>query len=424
MQCHQPGDGDRGGIGGACEEVVRYIAPHHKNDRRGSNLVISYDLPPGPLTKLLLIHIREGHGVLSRFHRHAQPHLFMSSSGLAFTDALFASWWATFYSNHQGPEPYFPPSKGRTLFVEHFIASTGHQPQESWEGAAMAMGNSVKQWREFYAPRMKHRLAQQAVHKHKEWREGMMAGASAHASMPSLASTFVTDDVADASATQPTPPPHTPPCPPQHVKREAGARVKMEPVTQQAHVVVEEEPSTQQHVAASPGQPSDRKRVKVEHEAAPSAPTHINPSEPASDAHPPLKKIKVESKIAGLGLATGMHATTMQLEEALHYGGDGHECGTTTSSSDWDCGEEPMEQQVEDQEGWNQQLQQQPPASDGARRPHWEATDACAHHDSGCILGDGDDDVVITRCVQPRCRDACDAIDLTMLSSSDEDDEF
>lgn len=155
-------------------EVVTYIAPHHKNDRRGSNQVLTYDLPAGPLTELMLMHIKEGHGVLIRAYKHRQPHLFMSGSGLSFSDCLFAQWWHNFYHNTKGPLPYFPPSKGRTLFVESFISSTGHQPQESWEGAAMAMGNSVKQWKEFYAPRMKHRLAQEAVHKHQAWRHEVM----------------------------------------------------------------------------------------------------------------------------------------------------------------------------------------------------------------------------------------------------------
>jgi hypothetical protein len=423
------------GVSGIAGEVVRYIAPHHKNDRRGSNLVISYDLPPGPLTQLFLIHIREGHGVLSRFHRHAQPHLFMSSSGLAFTDTLFAVWWATFYSSHKGPEPYFPPSKGRTLFVEHFIASTGHQPQESWEGAAMAMGNSVKQWREFYAPRMKHRLAQEAVHKHREWREGMMAGPSAHAAaQPSFAysSSLATDSVPCCASAQPTPPP--PPThdaePPQQVKREPGVGVKVEPTM---------------HA----GLPSDKKRVKVEpHESAEHAPPVVAPSSPISmsglplnkvepaaasaDAHhPPPKKVKVESQAAlELGLSSSaMHVAPQHQLEALHEGE--HECGTTTtttnSSSGWDLGEEPLggvqeQEQVEEEEGWDleQQLQEQHPAADdgAACMPHFEAdceTSSCMDED--------DDDVVITHCVQPRCRNACDAIDLTM-SSSDGDDEF
>ena len=190
------GPGGAGGDGGA--EVVRYVAPHHKNDRRGSNQVLCYDLPPGPLTHLMLIHIKEGHSLLTRHHRHAQPHLFMSGSGLAFSNALFANWWHGFYHSHKGPLPFFPPSKGRTLFVEHYIASTGHQPQECWEGPALAMGNSVKQWREFYAPRMKGRLAQEAVHQHSVWREGLKSG---------LASSSAPLDEPAGASHHPPPPP-------------------------------------------------------------------------------------------------------------------------------------------------------------------------------------------------------------------------
>ena len=102
---------------GGGHHVVNYIAPHHKNDRRGKNQVLTYDLPAGPLSDLMLIHIREGHGVLTRAYKHRQPHLFMSGTGLAFSDCLFTQWWHAFYHNSNGPMPYFPPSKGRTLFA-------------------------------------------------------------------------------------------------------------------------------------------------------------------------------------------------------------------------------------------------------------------------------------------------------------------
>lgn len=163
---------------GASKEYpcIKYIAPHHKNDRRGSNQVLTYDLPPGELTQLMLIHIQEGHEAMTTGSgRPAQPYLFMTSAGHAFNNCTFSQWWFGFYCTHGGPKPHFPPSKGRTLFVEHFISSTGQQPHE-WEGPALAMGNSVKQWREFYAPRMKGRLAQEAVQKHQAWRESLVAG--------------------------------------------------------------------------------------------------------------------------------------------------------------------------------------------------------------------------------------------------------
>ena len=444
-------------------EVVRYIAPHHKNDRRGANLVISYDLPPGPLTQLMLIHIREGHRVLASFHRHPQPHLFMSSSGLAFNDALFAIWWHNFYVNHNGPEPYFPPSKGRTLFVEHFIASTGHQPKESWEGAAMAMGNSVKQWKEFYAPRMKHRLAQDAVHQHREWREGLMA--AAHVGPQSCATTppHAGGEQARASASakpfEPSPAPApaapvAPACPtappgpaPEHhspagVKVEAGQQS-----CQNVHTAWggggDAEPD---HADDQYGMKAKRmsvasfmdylalnmsKRAKVEQQHAvhgaldASAGLELpafTKEEPLGDgvqhfSAPPVKEEKVEPH--GCGLLGFVGPAQEDALDCLHC----NPTPTTTSSASLPGWNAACDEGAADQEPLVDGVMEQPVAAGGVEQAAawmWDSPeDPDSMGASESVDSMDEDDVVITRCVPPggRCRDV---IDLTACSEDDE----
>jgi hypothetical protein len=131
-------------------------------------------VPQGPLANLLLLHIKEGHSVLCESIGKDQPLLFMTRAGNGFDDVTFPQWWASFFDSQWGPPSdvtYFPPNKGRTLFVKHYMATTGNHP-EDWEGAAYAMGNSTKQWREHYAPQMRDRLAQDAVNSHQQWRAG------------------------------------------------------------------------------------------------------------------------------------------------------------------------------------------------------------------------------------------------------------
>ena len=398
------------GEGGEGVEVVRYIAPHHKNDRRGSNQVLCYDLPSGPISELMLIHIREGHEVLTHFLRHAQPHLFMSSSGMEFSDVLFANWWHVFYHSSNGPQPYFPPSKGRTLFVESFIASTGHQPQESWEGAALAMGNSVKQWREFYAPRMKHMLAQEAVHSHQGWREGMVGkreqrqhggvyGPSSSApppgGVPDLSEPHVQHAPASAFG---------------HAAADAamrgGVHVKREGGVSSSKVKREVEPKAEVHRDSAPA--ASGRGVKAEAaQPAPSFPMKWE-REPTTSSGPPpapstffapssCKRVKVEHPPASV-ITPPYQADDDETEAAAGWG--------PSCSEGWGPGEEQQQQQQQQEQQLGEEM-------------GWE-------EEGGAWCGEeGDDDVVITRVVPPGCRRAqhADMIDLTALSSSGSDSD-
>ena len=188
LQCQDPDCLHRGGCKGNRFEIVaeggkervKYVAPHHKTERRQGGKVLTYMLPQGSVEELLLIHIKEGHAILCHHYGKDQPMLFMTRSGSAYDDISFPQWWQSFFESRWGPPvgvTYFPPTKGRNLFVEHYMATTGNYPEE-WEGAACAMGNSVKQWKEHYAPRMRDRLAQEAVNSHQRWRDANAASAA------------------------------------------------------------------------------------------------------------------------------------------------------------------------------------------------------------------------------------------------------
>ena len=61
---------------------------------------------------------------------------------------------------------YFPPTDLRTVFVED---CTYAMPRETWEGAAIVMGNSVRQWKPSYWPSRKKRLVDNVVETYSEY---------------------------------------------------------------------------------------------------------------------------------------------------------------------------------------------------------------------------------------------------------------
>lgn len=140
---------------------VQYVAPHHKNDRKalGPGRPISYTFPPGPLSELVALHVQEGHAALRK--GRTQPLLFTDRAGKAFDDCTFSIWWAELLRGPHGPAgkfAAFPPSKGRNLFIGYYMAIHGTTPDD-WEGAAACMGNSVRMWREVYAPQVRRAQA-------------------------------------------------------------------------------------------------------------------------------------------------------------------------------------------------------------------------------------------------------------------------
>lgn len=91
-------------------------------NRRGAQ-PITYPIPSGPLLKLLLIHIKGGHELLTQDDRgnssDRMVRLFVSRSGREFTNSSFTQYWETFMrSTETNGQGYFPPSVARTMFIE------------------------------------------------------------------------------------------------------------------------------------------------------------------------------------------------------------------------------------------------------------------------------------------------------------------
>ena len=149
--------------GGEDRRSLRFIAPHHKTDRRGF-AAIQIDLPGGIFTKLLLIHIDHGHKVLTQGTGDYMPYLFSTRSGKPFSTANFTQYWKAIMKTAVGV-PYFAPSLARTSFVNTYTNEFGVEPA-LWDGAATIMGNTVKMWNEQYNPLKRGREAQAAVDRH------------------------------------------------------------------------------------------------------------------------------------------------------------------------------------------------------------------------------------------------------------------
>jgi hypothetical protein len=100
--------------------TIRSVVVHGKNDRRGdAHSTIEYDLPRGPLMKLMLAHITLGHALLTLEKGDKMVRLLVTAQGREFSDSTFCHYWATLMaSTATGGIAYFRPSLARTMFVE------------------------------------------------------------------------------------------------------------------------------------------------------------------------------------------------------------------------------------------------------------------------------------------------------------------
>lgn len=155
----------------ATERRVRFVIPHHKNERHNSlaGQGIEYDLPsqPNPLTKLLLIHIDEGRSTLlsQRCADAHTPFLFLNFQGLPLGHgkSTFTTYWRHLMEKTAPSDiERFPPSLARKSFVEWYTLEYGDEP-EMWDGAADIMGNSTRKWKEVYNVSCKKRRMQNTV---------------------------------------------------------------------------------------------------------------------------------------------------------------------------------------------------------------------------------------------------------------------
>jgi hypothetical protein len=157
------------------ERRVRFVIPHHKNERHNSlsGQDIEYDLPsqPNPLTKLLLVHIDEGQSIIQdHCSVERTPFLFLTNQGRPFTlsKSTFTAYWKQLMDRTAPANVIrFPPSLARKSFVEWYTLEYGEEP-DMWDGAADIMGNSVRKWREVYNVSNKKRRMQKAVDRFSE----------------------------------------------------------------------------------------------------------------------------------------------------------------------------------------------------------------------------------------------------------------
>ena len=167
------GDAPDWGSDVADTRVIQFIAPHHKTERRGFS-AISFDLPEGIFTKLLLLHIDHGHRILTQYTGDYMPFLFSTRMGKQFSACNFTQYWGILMKSAKDI-PYFPPSLARTSFVDSYTSVFGEEP-EAWEGAATVMGNTVKMWNEMYNPLKRGREAQAAVDRHEGFADKVRGG--------------------------------------------------------------------------------------------------------------------------------------------------------------------------------------------------------------------------------------------------------
>lgn len=152
-------------------KAVRLEIVHGKNDRRQCREMynVSFTLPEGPISKLLLAHLFEGQHLLTHHLPDNHGHMFVTGSGASFSNAVFTQYWAKLMRRAEAEYglAYFPPSLARTIFVEDYTLVHGSSP-DMLEGAAAIMGNTVAQWEKSYNPSKRRRLAREVVaHHHK-----------------------------------------------------------------------------------------------------------------------------------------------------------------------------------------------------------------------------------------------------------------
>lgn len=160
---------------------VAFHVEHGKTDKHGNFVPLDVILPRGNLTKLLLAHIEQGQAVRVGYTPDPEgsaTSLLISGGGKTFTNSTFDHYWAGLLRRTAKDIPHFPPSLARTSYVEDFIAGMGDKPQ-TWDGAAVIMGNSVKTWTQNYAPTRRLRSARETIALHAEFTRRRMEAAGA-----------------------------------------------------------------------------------------------------------------------------------------------------------------------------------------------------------------------------------------------------
>ena len=173
QDCKQPErcEGNRLYVDSTSPLRMRMKFPHHKNDNKWKRAVIEFNVPQD-LAELLHMYLERPRIKLMSSTGSTTDHVFMDLQGRPFVDSSsFSSYWQRFMVNHGAPA--VNPSMCRQIFVlERMSDDAAAGPSN--RGAAMVMGHSVKQWRDWYDLKFHSRLAQNAVDSMQGWRQSLL----------------------------------------------------------------------------------------------------------------------------------------------------------------------------------------------------------------------------------------------------------
>ena len=153
--------------------LMRIQLPHHKNASKWGQASTEFDLP-AELAELLYTYLGQPRRALLDHHLligQSCPYVFMDMHGRGFAGAVLTLYWQKWLVL-QG-RVSMNPSMCRQVFVDE-RASNSAAAGPSNQGAAMVMGHSEQQWRNWYDMQFHPRLAQNAVNSMQLWRTAML----------------------------------------------------------------------------------------------------------------------------------------------------------------------------------------------------------------------------------------------------------
>ncbi|DBA92339.1 TPA: hypothetical protein ACH3X1_003068 [Trebouxia sp. C0004] len=172
--CKLPGcEGNRLYIITTSPLLMRIKLPHHKNACKWGQASIEFDLP-AELAELLYTYLGESRRALLDHHLligQSCPYVFMDMHGRGFAGAVLTLYWQKWLVLQGGVS--MNPSMCRQVFVDERASNTAAAGPSS-QGAAMVMGHSEQQWRNWYDLQFHPRLAQNAVNSMQLWRTAML----------------------------------------------------------------------------------------------------------------------------------------------------------------------------------------------------------------------------------------------------------
>ncbi|DBA88821.1 TPA: hypothetical protein ACH3X1_016439 [Trebouxia sp. C0004] len=181
--CKLPGcEGNRLYIITTSPLLMRIKLPHHKNACKWGQASIEFDLP-AELAELLYTYLGESRRALLDHHLligQSCPYVFMDMHGRGFAGAVLTLYWQKWLVLQGGVS--MNPSMCRQVFVDERASNTAAAGPSS-QGAAMVMGHSEQQWRNWYDLQFHPRLAQNAVNSMQLWRTAMLQIRSAAAEL-------------------------------------------------------------------------------------------------------------------------------------------------------------------------------------------------------------------------------------------------